>query len=76
MDILNETPRPGDKKVAAHLAQGLTLVPYYARNARGVPTACCAWIRLKHGESIAQAVARLTYPNNSSISAGTCKKES
>ena len=70
------TPAPGDQQVAARLAQGLTLVPYYARNERGVRTAYCAWIKLKHGESIAQAASRLTYANSSSISAGTCRKES
>ena len=70
------TPPPGDKQVAAKLAQGLTLVPYYARNERGVRTAYCAWIKLRRGESIADAAKRLTYANSSSMSAGTCKKES
>ncbi len=51
---------PGNKKAAARLAQGLTLVPYYARNERGERTAYCAWIKLKHGQSIAQAASRLT----------------
>ena len=60
------TPPPGDKQVAAKLAQGLTLVPYYARNERGVRTACCTWINLRRGESIADAAKRLTYANSSS----------
>ena len=54
------TPNPGDKKVAARLAQGLTLVPYYAYNKCGARTAYCTWIKLKHGESIADAARRLS----------------
>ena len=87
------THRPGDPKVAARLAQGLALVPYYAQTERGVRsrtgsarderkpqdeyaadregssnaqtergvrTAYCVWIKLRHGESISQAAARLS----------------
>ena len=55
-----DTPKPIDAKTAAHLAQGLTLVPYYAYNEHGERCAYCAWIKLKHGESIAQAASRLS----------------
>ena len=52
----------GDKKIARRLEQGLTLVPYYARNKRGERCAYCAWVELKHGESIAQAAKRFSEP--------------
>ena len=104
MDIQNETLRPGNRKAAARLAQGLTLVPYRAYNQRGQLTWYSRWVQLKPGETIAQAAVRLSvtppqpphtaqlqtkiqqiwreitghkiYASSSSISAGTCVKES
>ena len=59
----NDTPHiPGDKKAAARLSEGLTLVPYYAYNERGERCAYCAWVRLQPGESVAQAAGRLSVP--------------
>ena len=52
---------PGCAAAAKKLAQGLTLIPYWGRNAQGqrVPLSC--WGTLLPGESISQAAARLTH---------------
>ncbi len=41
------------------LRQGLTLVPYWAYDERGKLTNYCKWVKLRRGESIAQAAQRL-----------------
>ena len=65
MDIQNERPLPGDcktgdRKAAARLAQGLTLVPYRAYNERGQRTLYSRWVRLQPGENVARAAQRLS----------------
>lgn len=40
--------------------QGLTLVPYWGHNEQGQRIACCAWIKLRPGESISEAAGRLS----------------
>ena len=52
----------GGKKTTACLAQGLTLVPYWAYNERKERTAYCKWVQLKRGESVADAAKRLSVP--------------
>ena len=49
-----------DTKTAEKLSQGLTLVPYWGYSADGRRIACCAWVKLRAGESISQAAGRLT----------------
>ena len=51
--------QPGDPVVAQKLALGLTLVPYWGRSDDGRRIACCAWIRLRPGESVSEAATRL-----------------
>lgn len=52
--------RPGDPAAAKKQAQGLTLVPYWGHNEQGQRIACCAWIKLRPGESISEAAGRLS----------------
>lgn len=48
-----------DTFAARQLAKGLTLVPYWGRSADGHRIPCCAWVRLRPGEGIADAARRL-----------------
>ena len=50
----------GDENTADKLAQGLTLVPYWGYSPDGRRIACCAWVKLKAGESISAAASRLS----------------
>ncbi len=66
MDIANEeiTPVPGDgpadPAAAKKQAQGLTLVAYWGYNKQGHRIACCAWMKLRHRESINDTARRLS----------------
>ena len=51
---------PADPAAAKKQAQGLTLVPYWGHNEQGQRIACCAWIKLRPGESISEAAGRLS----------------
>ncbi len=63
--LVQTTPQPtpaqgtANPVAARHLAAGLTLVPYWGiANGRRIP--CCAWVKLRPGESISNAARRLS----------------
>lgn len=63
--LLQTAPQPtpaqgaADPVAARHLAAGLTLVPYWGiAHGRRIP--CCAWVKLRYGESLSDAARRLS----------------
>ena len=60
MDLQNKSTPSGNKQAAHYLALGLTLVPYWAYNAHGELAPFCRWVRLRPGETVAQAAVRLS----------------